>query len=162
MAIQKLEILVYGTIIPYHQAGVFGARYGNLGYKSWEYHEKDLYSQSKNWRELMEIEKLPLIVIGDFNQTRNNKGYGTSKVRRILTDLLEDLSLKCVTEIDFSENYLTEDPKKGKTRNNIDHICISKDLLDRMRSYEVGAWDHFTNQGKYMSDHNGVYFEFEG
>jgi len=156
------ETIFYGTIIPYHQAGVSGVRYGNLNYKPWEYHEKDLYKQSENWSELLNKEKIPLFVIGDFNQSRyNNQGYGTKKVRQILTDLLSNLDLRCVTEIDFSKEYLSPDPKKGKTRNNIDHICISEILLNKMKEYKVGAWNHFTEQGIYMSDHNGVYIEFE-
>ncbi|WP_304064138.1 endonuclease/exonuclease/phosphatase family protein [Pedobacter glucosidilyticus] len=156
------NISVFGTIIPYHQAGVSGVRYGNLNYKIWEYHEKDLYAQSENWKKLLETEKFPLFVIGDFNQTRfNNQGYGTIKVRQILSELLMKLDLKCMTEIDFSEKYLTKDPKKGKIRNNIDHICISNSLIKQMKTYEVGAWNHFTEQGKFMSDHNGVYIEFE-
>lgn len=156
------DIIVFGTIIPYHQAGVSGIRYGNLNYKIWEYHEKDLYAQSENWKKLIETEKLPLFVIGDFNQTRfNNQGYGTARVREILTNLLNDLDLECITEIDFSEKYLTEDPIKKKIRNNIDHICVSKSLLKEMKKIEVGAWNNFTENGEYMSDHNGVYIEFE-
>lgn len=155
------KVIVFGTIIPYHQAGVSGIRYGNLNYKTWEYHEKDLYKQSKNWSELIDNEKIPLFVIGDFNQSRyNNQGYGTKKVRQILTDLLSSLDLRCITEVDFSKKYLSPDPKKGKTRNNIDHICVSENLLSEMAEYEVGAWNHFTEEGVYMSDHNGVYIEF--
>ena len=156
------NISIFGTIIPYHNAGVSGVRYGNLNYTTWEYHEKDLYAQSQNWKLLIEAEKLPLFVIGDFNQSRfNNQGYGTAKIRQILTDLLNELDLNCVTEVDFSEKYLTEDPIKEKIRNNIDHICISNELKNRMSNYEVGAWNHFTEQDKFMSDHNGVYIEFE-
>lgn len=156
------DIIVFGTIIPYHQAGVSGIRYGNLNYKIWEYHEKDLYAQSENWKKLIETENLPLFVIGDFNQTRfNNQGYGTARVREILTNLLIETDLECVTEIDFSEKYLTEDPIKKKIRNNIDHICVSKILLKKMNNIEVGAWNNFTENGEYMSDHNGVYIEFE-
>jgi exonuclease III len=156
------NIIVFGTIIPYHQAGVSGTRYGNLNYKTWEFHEKDLYVQSENWKNLIEAEKIPLFVIGDFNQSRfNNQGYGTVKVRQILTELLIEIDLKCVTEIDFSEKYLTEDPIKRKVRNNIDHICISNELLKEFKNIEVGAWNHFTDTGKYMSDHNGVYIDFE-
>jgi endonuclease/exonuclease/phosphatase family metal-dependent hydrolase len=133
-----------------------------MNYKVWEYHEKDLYAQSENWKKLLEAEKLPLIIIGDFNQSRfNNQGYGTSKVRQILTDLLMSMDLKCVTEIDFSKKYLTEDPKNGKIRNNIDHICISNSLLSQLKSYNVGAWNQFTEKGVFMSDHNGVFIEFE-
>lgn len=157
------KVILYGTIIPYHMAGVSGVRYGNLNFKTWEYHEKDLYNQSKNWSELRnDNHQLPLIVAGDFNQTRFNRiGYGTIKVRGILTQILQELQMTCVTEIDFSKNYLTTDPRKGKTRNNIDHICISNSLLDKLKDYNVGAWNHFTENGQYMSDHNGIYFEFE-
>lgn len=156
------NITIFGTIIPYHQAGVSGTRYGNLNYKTWEYHEKDLYAQSNNWKELIQTEKNPLFVIGDFNQSRfNNQGYGTHKVRQILTEILLNLDLQCVTEIDFSQKYLSKDPKKGKVRNNIDHICISNTVINQMKKYEVGAWNHFTEQGKFMSDHNGVFIEFE-
>ena len=82
-----------------------------------------MYAQSENWKKLIETENLPLFVIGDFNQTRfNNQGYGTARVREILTNLLIETDLECVTEIDFSEKYLTEDPIKKKIRNNIDHI----------------------------------------
>lgn len=145
------KFIIFGTIIPYHQAGVSGIRYGNLHYKLWEYHEKDLYAQSENWSKFIDNEKIPLFVIGDFNQTRyNNQGYGTKKVRQILTDLLTNLDLQCVTEIDFSQKFLTTDPKRGKIRNNIDHICVSKHLLNKMTEYEVGAWNHFTEQEKYM------------
>ena len=155
------NVCIFGTIIPYHQAGVSGVRYGNLNYKSWEYHEKDLFAQGENWKNILETQKLPLLIIGDFNQTRfNNKGYGTKKVRDILSIILNKLDLKCVTEIDFSEKYLTAD-SKGKIRNNIDHICISNKLINQMKSHEVGAWNHFTEYGKNMSDHNGVFIEFE-
>lgn len=144
-------------------AGVSGIRYGNLNYKAWEYHEKDLYDQTQNWLELIkENEGLPLIVAGDFNQTRfKNIGYGTKKVRELLTQILQKLEITCITEIDFSESYLTKDPKKGKIRNNIDHICMSNILMSKLNNYHVGAWNHFTEDGKYMSDHNGVYFNFE-
>jgi exonuclease III len=156
------DILIFGTIIPYHNAGVSGVRYGNLNYKIWEYHEKDLYTQSQNWETLIETENLPLFVIGDFNQSRfNNKGYGTHKVRQILSDILNNLDLKCLTELDFSLKHLTADPIKGKIRNNVDHICISNKLVNKMKKYEVSAWDQFTELGKFMSDHNGVFIDFE-
>lgn len=156
------NLIVFGTIIPYHMAGVSGERYGSLGFKSWEYHEKDLTAQGENWKKLLNERKLPLMVIGDFNQTRGtNKGYGTQKVRDQLTGILKNLEMTCVTEVDFSVNYLTKDPRSGRTRSNIDHICVSNSLINRMNSCQAGAWDHFTREGKYMSDHNGVFIEFE-
>ena len=157
------KVIIYGTIIPYHMAGVSGVRYGNLNYKTWEYHEKDLYNQSKNWSDLIsENNELPLIVAGDFNQSRfNGVGYGTKKVRAVLTKILQELEMKCLTEIDFSKEFLTIDPKKGKIRKSIDHICVSSSLIDKLKCLNVGAWNHFTENGDYMSDHNGVYFQFE-
>jgi len=156
------DTIVFGTIIPYHMAGVSGERYGNLGYLLWEYHEKDLVKQGENWKKLLEERKLPLMVIGDFNQSRGtNRGYGTRNVRDLLTGILKDLDMTCVTEGDFSGRHLTEDPKTGRIRNNIDHICISNSLLKRMKDYRASAWDHFSGDGRYMSDHNGVYIDFD-
>ena len=63
------DITVFGTIIPYHQAGVSGIRYGNLGYKQWEYHEKDLHQQAKDWERITKKTQNPLWVMGDFNQS---------------------------------------------------------------------------------------------
>ena len=155
------DITVFGTIIPYHQAGVSGVRYGNLGYKQWEYHEKDLHQQAKDWKRIAEETQIPLWVMGDFNQSRyNHKGYGTEKVRLLLSDYLNKLHLTCVTEGDLSP-FLHPDPIKNKIRNNIDHICVSNSLLEEMKQYKVGAWDHFNEEGKYMSDHNGVFISFE-
>ncbi|MBZ9628169.1 endonuclease/exonuclease/phosphatase family protein [Psychroflexus sp. CAK1W] len=156
------DFIMYGTIIPYHMAGVSGIRYGSLNYKAWEYHEKDLVAQSQDWSKIMQNYSLPIIIAGDFNQTRfGNKGYGTKKVRALLTDILKKLNMTCVTEIDFAKEHLTADPKKQKIRKNIDHICISNELLAKMKNKKAGAWNHFTTDGKFMSDHNGVYFEFE-
>ena len=155
------DIAVFGTIIPYHQAGVSGVRYGNLGYKQWEYHEKDLHQQAKNWEDIIEETQIPLWVMGDFNQSRYNlQGYGTEKVRQILTNYLEKLDLSCVTEGDLFP-FLHPDPIKHKIRNNIDHICIANNFIKQMKQYQVGAWDHFSEEGKYMSDHNGVFISFD-
>jgi len=90
----------------------------------------------------------------------NNQGYGTEKVRQILSDYLSQLDLTCITECDLS-SFLHIDPIKHKLRNNIDHICISNTFIRKVKGYQVGAWDHFTEQGKYMSDHNGVFVSFE-
>ena len=155
------DITVFGTIIPYHQAGVSGIRYGNLGYKQWEYHEKDLHQQAKDWDRITKKTQNPLWVMGDFNQSRyNHQGYGTEKVRQLLSDYLKKLNLTCVTEGDLSP-FLHPDPIKNKIRNNIDHICISNSFIKGMKAYQVGAWDHFNEEGKFMSDHTGVFISFE-
>jgi hypothetical protein len=156
------EVLIYGTIIPYHMAGVSGERYGNLGYKAWQYHEEDIYRQANDWERISNLYKRPVFIIGDFNQSRvGNKGYGTSKVRGILTEQLERLQLTCLTDIDFSQKYLNPDPRQGFVKSTIDHICVSKDFLTTCKDLKVGAWDHFAADGTYMSDHHGVYVSFK-
>lgn len=157
------NLIIYGTIIPYHMAGVSGERYGNLGYKAWEYHEKDLINQGNDWKRIIQQHPTtPFFVVGDFNQTRNNlPGYGTDRVRQILTEILDNLQLRCATAIDFSKEFLHPDPKTGKTRNNIDHICVTTSLLEQLKGYKVGAWNHFEENSHRMSDHNGVYLEME-
>jgi hypothetical protein len=58
-------------------------------------------------------------------------------------------------------NWNVERPKTGRIRNNIDHICISNSMIEKMKDYRVAVWNHFTGEDRYMSDHNGVFFEFE-
>ncbi len=156
------EIIIYGTIIPYHMAGVKGQQYGKVSYKAWEFHEKDLYKQAKDWNNIQNNHpNLPFFVIGDFNQTRyENKGYGTKKVRKILTKQLEKLNLDCITAIDLSD-YLLPDPKTGRTRRNIDHICVSTSFVQKIQYYKIGAWNHFDENNNRMSDHNAIFMEFE-
>ncbi|VAX15058.1 hypothetical protein MNBD_NITROSPINAE04-243 [hydrothermal vent metagenome] len=82
-------------------------------------------------------------------------------MRDLLTEKLDACNLTCVTDEDFGGNgKLNPDPKKGSTRRNIDHICISKHWKENLKDKTVGAWDHFTDDGEYMTDHNGVYFDF--
>lgn len=159
------NLIIYGTIIPYHMAGVKGNRYEFSGYKTWELHEEDIIRQSNDWKKIQSKNKnIPFFVIGDFNQTRDNlpKGYGTISGRKLLTKKLKETELTCITEIDFSEtNQLSVDPIKGKVRRNIDHICVSRKWLNSLKKYKIGAWNNFDKNGNYMSDHNGVYVEFE-
>lgn len=159
------KLLIYATIIPYHMAGVKGGRYGELGYKVWQMHEEDIVKQSADWKRIKsEYPDYPLLVIGDYNQTRDGKpkGYGTDNVRNILSDELTRNNLTCVTEIDFeATGQLTIDPKKNKVRRNVDHIAVSSDWINKFDRYEIGAWDHFTLDGLFLSDHNGVCLDFE-
>jgi len=93
------DIIIYGTIIPYHMAGVRGVRYGELGYKTWEYHEKDIINQSGNWNGIsFRNPSTPLFIVGDFNQTRGiEKGYGTKKCRDLLTNELKKSKFECIS-----------------------------------------------------------------
>lgn len=127
-------------------------------------HNENILLQSADWLQISgEYPGIPLCVAGDFNQTRDGKkgGYGTIDCRNLLTQALEICDLCCITEEDFGENgKLQPDPKKGYPRRNIDHICISNSFHENLSSISIGAWDHFTDEGTYMTDHNGVYLDF--
>jgi endonuclease/exonuclease/phosphatase family metal-dependent hydrolase len=152
------RMIIYATIITYH---------GNLGPKkesrAWAKHYEAIRSQDLDWEKLLHDSdgNLPLIVAGDFNQTRDgsSRTYGTKAGRELLGAALSRNNLTCLTTEDFGANgKLQVDPSKGRARNNIDHICITDDTF---RVIEVGAWDHFTESGQYLSDHNGVYVDIE-
>ncbi|MCC8358367.1 endonuclease/exonuclease/phosphatase family protein [Salinimicrobium sediminilitoris] len=155
-------IIIYGTIIPYHMAGVNGNRYPDKGKKVWQLHVEDIIDQSSDWQNIMDnYPDVPFLVAGDFNQTRDGlpKGYGTIQGRKLLTQKLTDSRMSCVTEIDFHEmNFLTPDGK-GRKRRNIDHICISKSLCEEI-NITAGAWNQFSEDGFAYSDHNGTYVDF--
>lgn len=150
------NLAVYGTIIPYHG---YKGEDGKSGL--WEEHYKAITKQSQDWKNI--ISRYPdhsLIIAGDFNQTRDGSTntYGTQQGRQLLSQVFEHLRIQCLTEENFGNTgKLQPDPKKQKPRNNIDHICVKSRTLSV--SY-VGAWDHFTDDSLYLSDHNGVYVDF--
>lgn len=157
------KIIVYVSIIPYHKSGVSGGKFGNLGYTLWQMHKEHIEYLCKDWEKIKSKYKdLPLICMGDYNQVRDGspKGYGTKECRDLLTNSLNYNKLICLTEIDFKAiGLLTPDPKSGKTRRNIDHICMSKSLFDELGNINISAWNHFNESGQYMSDHNGTYVD---
>lgn len=151
------DLLIYGTIIPYH-----GYKGPTKTSASWVEHYKAIEDQARDWasiRAATEFE-FPLFVAGDFNQTRDNSvgTYGTNDGRQQLSDALSLNELICLTTENFGESgKLKIDPKKDRTRNNVDHVCVTRDSF---KIDHVGAWDHFTDDGIYLSDHNGVYVDF--
>lgn len=153
--INSKPILVYGSIITYAgDKGIDGKS------KYWEEHYKEIGRQGDDWSRILQANpRIPFCVAGDFNQTRDGgQGtYGTPKGRALLTEQLERNSLICLTEEDYgATGRLTPDPKKGWARSNIDHICLSRGIFEVV---DTGAWDHFTDDGVYLSDHNGVYVD---
>jgi hypothetical protein len=153
--------IIYGTIIPYHMAGVKGIRYGNLNYKPWQFHLEDINKQSLDWTNIINSNQdCFFILVGDFNQTRGiNNGYGTTEARNLLSNKLSNLDLECLTIQNNIDSYLSIAPNKYEKRKNIDHICVSKKMINIYNKIDVIAWNHFTEQGKFMSDHNGVAIE---
>jgi endonuclease/exonuclease/phosphatase family metal-dependent hydrolase len=152
------RMIIYATVIAYH---------GDLGPKkespAWVEHYKAIRGQDRDWTKLLrECDgKLPLIVAGDFNQTRDgsSRTYGTRAGRELLGAALSRNHLTCLTTEDFgAKGKLQVDPSKGWARNNVDHICVTDGAF---RIVQVGAWDHFTESGQYLSDHNGVYVDIE-
>lgn len=160
------DLIVYGTILPYHMAGVnAGGKYLEQDCSPWELHEKSIVGLGDDLKKLkLDYPDSPLCIAGDFNQTRDNLrgGYGNNRLKLLLGEILHKNHLNCLTEENFSENgKLNPDPKTGKTRRNIDHICISSAWKSLMQNLGVNAWDHFNELGFRMSDHNGVLFDFE-
>jgi exonuclease III len=150
------KIMVYGTIIPYMN---FKGSKGDS--PPWYEHYKAIEDHGNDWEKLrLETgDKLPLFVAGDFNQTRDNscRTYGTKFGRDLLSKKLCRNRLNCLTTENFGlTGKLNADPLTGRTRNNIDHICMTE-MANKVR--KVGAWDHFTESDTFMSDHNGVYFD---
>ncbi len=127
-------------------------------------HKENILLQGADWLKIAsEYRDIPLIVAGDFNQTRDNQknGYGTKITRELLSSVLAACNLSCITEEDFDiSGKLQKDPKKGYVRKNVDHMCISKDWEEKIKKKHIGAWNHFNGDGIYMSDHNGVYLDF--
>ncbi|KAM3091757.1 endonuclease/exonuclease/phosphatase family protein [Phormidesmis sp. 146-12] len=142
-----LNLIVYGTIIPYKNYGVISRKNLELdeAYVSvWEKHQEAILRQGNDWANLtLQYPNHALCVAGDFNQSRNGTGwYSTKEVEDLLKKELDRNHLICLTERDF----------ELANRQNIDHICISQNFA---KSHQVSAWESFTNTIK-MSDHNGV------
>lgn len=148
------SVIVYGTIITYHgDTGPDGKS------KQWVEHYKAIEAQGNDWFRILQEcrQKFPLVVAGDFNQTRDNSSrtYGTKFGRELLGKELSRSGLSCLTTENFGmTGKLSIDPSKGWTRNNIDHICLTEGVF---KVLNVGAWDHFSETGIFLSDHNGVY-----
>jgi hypothetical protein len=144
-------LVVYGTILTWKMDPGAGAS------KPWEEHHKDIAVQGADWARLKSQHSEPLIVAGDFNQTRDkSRRYCSDVSIDMLTKQLKTNKLECVTEEDFGrEGHLGADPKKGYYRHNVDHICVP---THSFRVVGIGVWDHFVGD-QYLSDHNGVFVD---
>jgi hypothetical protein len=154
------RVIVYGTIIPHHNAGISGSRYPVSGYAAWEYHYEDIKKQSNDWARIKSLyPDLPFILAGNFNQVRDGEKGGdkTKFGNELLSSSLLANDLVSLTDFSFGkEGLLRLNSWTGMFRRNVDHICISE-LLKQEYDVEVGAWDEFTNNGYLMSDHNGTF-----
>jgi hypothetical protein len=151
------NIIVYGTVIPYHDDKV-----RDRSSRRWQEPYRVIEAQGQDWLAVLRETrgKLPLIVAGDFNQTRDGSsgGYGTKLGRELFSVAMRASGLSCLTTEDYgATGKLKVDPRKGWVRNNIDHICASETFVVT----GSGAWDHFDKIGVYLSDHNGVYVDLD-
>ncbi len=146
-------MLVYGTVIPYADAGVPKPYRSNGTWstaKKWELHYASINQHNDDLMKLQHSFPDHSIAFGgDLNQSRDGTNwYGTTKGRELLSKCLENTKLKCVTEEAYrAMGQLT-------TRSTVDHICLSK-KLSRYRT-TVHAWDAPVLDGKPVSDHNGI------
>lgn len=153
-------MLVYGTVIPYHAAGTkypYRSRGFDIdGKKAWHLHYESI---AEHEADLLRLQSLypdhHFCFGGDLNQNRDGRRwYGTNKGRELLTKALDTCKLTCVTEEDFvAHGDLVE-------RSNIDHLCLSQDLTERVTT--AGVWDiEEYAPKKLLSDHNGVWIDLK-
>lgn len=157
-------ILVYGTVIPYHQAGVGQRTYRSggvdvTGMQPWQLHYESI---DRHLHDLMSISQRhpdhPICFGGDFNQSRDGRKwgggrqwYGTEEGRRRMTDCLNRMGLHCVTETDF----VAAGAIAG--RSNVDHLCVSQALVQDVAL--ASAWNADLLEGGPVSDHSGVFID---
>lgn len=115
------KVIVYATII-----GIFGNRDKRF--------TKDLDNMT---RDIMSFpQNIPLILVGDLNQSFSDNYYFTNAGRQSIVELLEKRNLANLT---------------ADLPHNIDHTCISRDLISNK---EVSKYSF--NKEKSFSDHIGV------
>ncbi|MBI2479796.1 MAG: endonuclease/exonuclease/phosphatase family protein [Planctomycetia bacterium] len=157
-------LLVYGTVIPYHDAGTRAtyrsAGRDQVGMPAWQLHHESIPSHEADWRRIRE--KFPthhICVGGDFNQSRDGHlwngrlWYGTEEGRKLLSDSLNRVGLVCKTEEDFVESG------KLTTRSTVEHICLNEALAQKVK--DVDAWEAGEFGNKKLSDHNGLHIDIE-
>ena len=142
-------MIIYGTVITYaNDKGVSGTA------KRWEEHRRSIEQHHEDWLKIRKLFPDHLMCIaGDFNQSRDRSGWYEEKQSvEMMSAALRDLSLVCVTEEDFQ--------KKGFSRSAVDHICLSKSLVER-HVLEASAWERINSDGEKMSGHNGVFVDLQ-
>jgi exonuclease III len=138
------DVVVIGIVLPWGNDELWP---GNDGFCN------ALSAQSVEWGTACEIQKgCTLVVAGDTNQTLPHvKDYGSKRCVESLENVLQTLSLKCLSE--------GLDSLTGKPR--IDHICISQNGLDQKTPISVGEWAIPSVNGKPTTDHSGLFVDLK-
>ncbi len=151
------HLIVYGTILTWKNDPGTDPRRRS---PAWAEHDKSIVDHGNDWRAIQDnYPGIPFIVAGDFNQTRDgSRAYCSPNGLQLLDEQLERNALVAITDEDFGANgKLSPDPKKGRYRHNVDHICITESCL---QVEHVGSWNHFTGSTE-LSDHNGVFADLK-
>jgi len=138
------DVLIVGTVLPWK----FDVRWPNS-----EGFCAALDIQQTEWRRLVgSAPARTLVLAGDFNQSLPHQRYYGSQSNEIaLNAALTSHELCCVTP---GNDPLTEIPR-------IDHICVPRRSLASSQSSQVGTWAVPDNGGKPITDHSGVYFDWD-
>lgn len=114
-------MIVYGTVIPYANEPQLD---DGTPARKWEAHVAAIERQGDEWRRLRNDHPgVPLIVAGDFNQSRDGSGYYSSRQgEELLSSWLPDADLRCLTEVDVDAAGLLPG------RHLVDHICASSEV----------------------------------
>jgi hypothetical protein len=139
------DILIYGTIIPYHGDGV------HEGLASWERHRSAVKSQTTEWNALRQQYPDHLIIVaGDFNENLDGKHwYGVKDAKEAIVAALEVAGMHCPTAM---KDIPVLSGNVPLSRCTVNHICMSKDNVEIVN---VQAWEG-VGAGVTLSDHNGV------
>lgn len=136
-------MLVYGTVIAWANEKMFD---DGRPAPMWDVHRAEIERQGAEWAQLRSANpRLPFVVAGDFNQSRDgSRWYGTKDTRARLGTALGGAGLSCVTDEDV---VLTG---KLKTHHLVDHVCVSTELA---KGAAVSCWENIDANDQRLSDH---------
>jgi endonuclease/exonuclease/phosphatase family metal-dependent hydrolase len=138
------DILIVGTVLPWMSDVLWPKSEGFCA---------ALEIQRTEWRRLAtSAPDRALLLAGDLNQSLPHQRYYGSQSNEIaLNAALTSQELCCVTP---GNDPLTEIPR-------IDHICVPRRSLASSQSSQVGTWAVPDIGGKPITDHSGVYFDWD-
>lgn len=145
------ELIVYATVLP-----PVGSEWGTPP-SAVNAFSRALDTQRADWMRLrQEFPMAEFCIAGAFNQDMAAAHfYGSAHNRDLVESALIDAQSSCVTQG-------SDDPifaQTGGTHAAIDHIAVSADLFERVSGR--GSWPAGTEPLTEVSDHFGLYVDFE-